>query len=382
MKKLLIISCNDNYDYETRTKYVSRYFNEKQYDITFLVANFDHRNKKIYKAERKDKIQYIHVLKYKKNVSIKRILSHIVFSIGVKNHLLSNHYDVIYHCAPPNCTIRVLSKLKKKKNFKLITEIGDMWPESIPLNKRLSTIFSFPFLIWKKLRDNYLYNSDLVISECELFKNILKRNTKLESIKTLYFCKKGFYSENENRLEINNKLLFCYLGSINNIIDIDIISSFLEKISLKTKVEFHIIGDGEKKEQLLSSLSHTNVDIIFHGAIFNNYKKMKIINQCHYALNIMKKDVCVGMTMKSLDYFSFGIPIVNNIEGDIKKIVEKNNVGFNISNENLNDVISDIICLDQNEYNSIRANVKETHKKLFSEEEYYKKMDSYLENII
>ena len=46
---------------------------------------------------------------------------------------------------------------------------------------------------------------------------------------------------------------------------------------------------------------------------------MKIINQCHYALNIMKKDVCVGMTMKSLDYFSFGIPIVNNIEGDIKK---------------------------------------------------------------
>jgi len=198
----------------------------------------------------------------------------------------------------------------------------------------------------------------------------------------LYFCKKGFYSENENRLEINNKLLFCYLGSINNIIDIDIISSFLEKISLKTKVEFHIIGDGEKKEQLLSSLSHTNVDIIFHGAIFNNYKKMKIINQCHYALNIMKKDVCVGMTMKSLDYFSFGIPIVNNIEGDIKKIVEKNNVGFNISNENLNDVISDIICLDQNEYNSIRANVKETHKKLFSEEEYYKKMDSYLENII
>ena len=86
----------------------------------------------------------------------------------------------------------MLSKLKKKKNFKLITEIGDMWPESIPLNKRLSTIFSFPFLIWKKLRDNYLYNSDLVISECELFKNILKRNTKLESIKTLYFCKKGF----------------------------------------------------------------------------------------------------------------------------------------------------------------------------------------------
>ena len=62
MKKLLIISCNDNYDYETRTKYVSKYFNEKQYDITFLVANFDHRNKKIYKAERKDTIQYIHVL--------------------------------------------------------------------------------------------------------------------------------------------------------------------------------------------------------------------------------------------------------------------------------------------------------------------------------
>lgn len=55
MKKLLIISCNDNYDYETRTKYVSKYFNEKQYDITFLVANLIIEIKKYIKLREKTK---------------------------------------------------------------------------------------------------------------------------------------------------------------------------------------------------------------------------------------------------------------------------------------------------------------------------------------
>ena len=123
MKRAAIISCNDNYDYDTRTKYVSKYLEKNGYKVDFIIADFDHRNKMPYIVERDDNIIYIHVGEYDKNLSIRRIKSHIEFARGVEKYLLKQQYEVVYHCAPPNYTIKVLSKLKEKKKFKLITEI-------------------------------------------------------------------------------------------------------------------------------------------------------------------------------------------------------------------------------------------------------------------
>ena len=128
-----IISCNDNYDYETRTKYVSKFLQNKGYRVVFIVADFDHRNKSRYTVKRNDNIVYIRVKEYTKNISVARIMSHIEFAKKVKEHLENNNYDLIYHCAPPNVTIKAVAKIKKQQNFKLITEIGDMWPETMPV---------------------------------------------------------------------------------------------------------------------------------------------------------------------------------------------------------------------------------------------------------
>lgn len=49
----------------------------------------------------------------------------------------------------------------------------------------------------------------------------------------------------EDRIEL------CYLGSINNIIDCDIIGTFINELSNRKETIVHIIGDGEKKEILL-----------------------------------------------------------------------------------------------------------------------------------
>ena len=53
----------------------------------------------------------------------------------------------------------------------------------------------------------------------------------------------------------------------------------------------------------------------------------------------MKDSVKVGLTIKSIDYFSYGIPIINNIKGDTWKIVEDKNVGINFNQQSfLNDI--------------------------------------------
>ena len=61
MKKAVIITCNDNYDYNTRTKYVEEFLKKQGFEIRHLISDFDHRSKKYYKALHEGSIDYIHV---------------------------------------------------------------------------------------------------------------------------------------------------------------------------------------------------------------------------------------------------------------------------------------------------------------------------------
>lgn len=378
MKKAAIISCNDNYDYDTRTKYINKYLEELGFEVDFIVADFDHRNKKKYVAIHPGNIKYVQVKEYKRNLSVARIISHLEFAHKVSILLSKSQYDLVYHCAPPNSTIREISKLRNKRDFTLITEIGDMWPETMPVSKKIKKIGSLPLYIWRSFRDKYLYNSDVIIAECELFKNQLIKNTGLNKIKTVYFCKDAQYINEFHHNKIQNSVELCYLGSINNIIDYSIVAMLVEKISKRKRVNVHIIGDGEKKNEMIDYITKSGGNVVFHGIIFNDEKKREIFSKCHYALNVMKNDVYVGMTMKSLDYFAFGIPMINNIGADIGHMISKYNLGFNINIGNCNIVADEIINMSENDYKRIRENVRSIHMKYFSIESFNNKMDRIL----
>lgn len=379
MKTAAIISCNDNYDYETRTKYVYDFLHEKGYVITFFVADFDHRNKKKYSTDRPDNLKYIHVRPYEKNLSVKRILSHFDFAKGVKNELKCHHYDLVYHCAPPNSTIRVLSNIRKNRSFKLITEIGDMWPETMPVSEGIKRILFIPLGIWRLLRDKYLFNSDVIIAECNLFKKQLEKNTGLSQIRTLYFCKKENFVNKSNNFNQENRISLCYLGSINNIIDCDMIGMFVSELAIDREVIVHIIGDGEKRKELIDLIKSNGGQPVFYGKVFSEESKKEIFSKCDYCLNIMKTTVNVGMTMKSLDYFSFGIPIINNIGGDIGDMVVSESIGFNIDSDTIKDVVKNIKEVDSESYLNMVNNVRKVHSKYFCIEKFNQEMGQMIE---
>ena len=59
-------------------------------------------------------------------------------------------------------------------------------------------------------------------------------------------------------------------------------------------------------------------------------EKINILAPCDYALNIMKDNVSVGLTIKSIDYLSYGLPLINNIKGDTWKLINDEKIGLNI----------------------------------------------------
>ena len=271
--KALIITCNDSYDYGTRTYYVEHVLKGKGYSVEFLISDFDHRSKKRYKIGHEGMVHYIHVPAYKRNLSIGRIISHIRFGQKVKHFIMVGDYDLIYHCAPPNYTIKQISKCKDEKQFKLITEVGDMWPESIPIGDSLKKVFEVPFKIWRGLRDKYLDNSDTIIAECDLFRDAIRRNTGLSQVQTLYFCKKFTGESRTISYEPGDPISLCYLGSINNIIDIDIIVKIISEIAKRTMITMHIIGDGEKRHELIDRAEKAGAKVEFYGSMKQKKEK-------------------------------------------------------------------------------------------------------------
>jgi hypothetical protein len=337
--KSLIINCFDTFD--ERVNLVNQSFVKMNIETVIIKSDFSHRYKK--KIISRDNSVYIPTPQYIKNLSLKRLLSHIIFSHRAYKFISKQSFDIIYVVVPPNYLLNRIARLKSSKNFTLIADIVDMWPESFP---SLKIFFSPLFNIWKNYRNNSLRRVDLLITECQMYFDKLKNIPFSGKHKTLYFAKENDYSEKPLAKTISNNIGFLYLGSINNIINIDLIVNLVAAVKKYMSVSIDIIGDGEKREELLEKLASNNIKTNFHGIIFDDEKIKEIAEKSMFGLNLMKEDLNVGLTMKSIHYFQLGLPLINNIKYDTHDIVSERNCGINIhSNSNLDILAYDIFNL-------------------------------------
>lgn len=329
--KICIVNCFDTYEH--RVDLLLNTFKSLGHKAIVLTSDFRHIEK-TKRNEKKSGYKFFRTEPYSKNLSFKRIKSHRHFSRDVSNYIKSNieKIDLIWALIPPNSLVKDLSRIKVKyPKVKLIYDLIDLWPETMPVKKIKEF---FPFTYWRDLRDKYINKADYIVTECNLYQNKLKKILSASKVKTLFFSRP--YEKYKPDLHLpNDKIALCYLGSVNNIIDIDTIVNIVKTFQMTKPVKLHIIGDGEKRERLITKVKATGADVIYHGKIYDRQKKQFIFDGCHFGLNIMKSSVCVGLTMKSIDYFEFGLPIINNIKGDTWNIVESANIGFNW-NENTN----------------------------------------------
>ena len=117
------------------------------------------------------------------------------------------------------------------------------------------------------------------------------------------------------------------------------------------------------------------IEYRYHGAIFDEKEKESILSHCSYGLNMMKPGVCVGMTMKSIDYWSHGLPVINNIPGDSERLCREEGLGINT--DDAKDTISDILSENLTDENS-RKHIREVYKDRFTEQAMHRILDQHL----
>lgn len=374
--KITFISCFDNYD--IRIKPAIDFFESKGLNCDYVTSNFNHRSKKKNNERPYKNTTLLSVPKYESNLSIKRIISHIVFSYKAYRIVKKKNPDLVYMIIPPNFLVYLFKKIYLKNNTKVIYDVYDMWPETFPTNKKNKLIHSI-FLFWSGLRTKNIKYSNVILNECKLFKDKIDRDVNSNSSEVLYLCSEdlneNYFLEQRELLlnSMSDEIIFSYIGSINNILDIDLTIDILHEVNKIKKVKFLIIGDGEKRSELLNKLERLKINYEYYGLIYDDDLKKEILQKSMFGINLMKDTVFVGLTMKSIEYFKNGIPIINNIKHDTENLINEYKAGINFTNHN--ELAQSILKQTEDEYISLRENTKKLYEDYFSKSAYNFKME-------
>ena len=168
------------------------------------------------------------------------------------------------------------------------------------------------------------------------------------------------------------------MGFINNLIDIPAISALLGPLQHLRPLVLHIIGDGETRDAFISAVEAVGVKAEFYGKVYDPAQKQAIFDKCSFGLNIMKDSVCVGLTLKSLDYFGGALPILNSIEADTWELVENRGVGINIDRADLAATARQIAAISPAQQQAMGEKTLQMYGELFTEAVFQKTLLSVL----
>jgi len=322
--KAIVVNCFDTY--EDRVDLVHEVLKEQGYAVKVIQSDFRHLEK-VHRVEPKENFVFVKSKPYDRNLSVSRLWSHYNYAVDAFKLVAAIKPDLLYTFVPPNSLARLAARYKtENKGVKLILDLMDLWPESMPIGNAKKYP---PFAFWGAMRDRSLKHADIVITECDLYQTVLKDVLEGLNTTTVHLAKKEIYVRRNTQLS-NDQVNLAYLGSINSIIDMPKIRKVIEIIAELKPVTLHLIGDGASRQELIDAARAGGASVEYHGIIYDPQEKQAVFDRCHFGLNIMKDDVCVGLTLKSIDYFQHGLPIINSIRADTAEMVETYGVGVNV----------------------------------------------------
>ena len=339
-KQAIVISAYDYY--ENRAEHICNLLKQNGYETVYLIAGYNHYTKKMV-TEPRPEATVIPTIAYEKNVSLKRILSCLIFSKGVMKKIAEDRPALVYSIIPPNSLSFRLGKGKKKYGYKLALDIIDSWPESFSIGNKWVALAIKPFFaFWRWVRNHYVDSADVLIGVSEMALSQLPQTDAPRRL--LYPLPKA---EGHDPGEVCSKdpdtVSLCYMGGINKLLNIDRVAEIVSSIGSKKRVHFHIIGAGEKKEYFINELKKAGAEIFDHGAIFDWEEKLKIYEVSDFGINVPNPSALVTMSLKGSEYFCASLPVISEAMGDTENIIAKYHTGINSTGLPAEEV-AELIC--------------------------------------
>lgn len=308
-------------------------------DVSIITGMPNYPTGKIFKEYRRyffvsEKVDGIDVKRYwlyasnsKKTVPrIFNMLSFSISSLFSLFYLIKRKNDFLIVESPPltlGLTGWILSKLSKSK---LVMNISDLWPLSA---KELGAINEDGFM-YKSLEsvERFLYKrSAFCLGQSQEIVDYIKAH----GAKDVYLFRNGVDPsrfENYTRTfeKTDKPLILTYAGLLGFAQGI---YGICKNINFKEiNAEFHIYGAGGEQFEIEEFIKeHPNNGICYHGKV-SREEIPNVLKFSDCTLIPLVKNIYGAVPSKIYESMASGLPIIFSGEGEGKKIVETNNLGW------------------------------------------------------
>lgn len=376
-------------EYETRVRNnkMAHFLQLQGYNVTIFSASTIHntkinliKNGEKYIKKEYDDLKFVHINcpNYEGN-GLKRKINMVVFPWKLYKYTknFNEKPDVIIN----DLTVMAFDfpfKIARRYKCPIITEIRDLWPESIIAYGLLKKKSLLAKLLYRVEKNAYI-KSDSIVFSMEGGKDYIvekgwNKNVELEKIFQInngvdleeFEYNKAHYKIDDTDLENNCIFKVIYVGSIRkaNNIEMLINAAKILQNNQKNNIKILIYGDGNEREMLMQQCKNEGIEnIIFKGQIDKKFIPYVLskgnLNLMHGASPEISK---YGLSLnKSFDYLASGRPILSDIDTKYDYII-KNNAGIKVSCDP-NSICQGVLYfynLDEKSYENYCKNARQT----------------------
>ena len=346
-----------------------RAFKNCGYQVTHVSTDFDHAQKAYVDLPLEENVdgvcvKRLHVMAYVKNLSVRRILSHLQFANKLRKFLnsLEDKPDYIYCVTPTSTSAYVAGKYCKKHGVKFIIDLIDVWPDSLmPLYKtKLIEIATAP---WSYITHRAYKMADYICGESIKYANHAHQFNPSVPWYPVYL---GVNKEKTRILVAESKVVLsekkapirlCYGGDLGNSYGFDAILEALTYIQEKgVAYEMLFVGGGDRQEYIEDYSKDHNLNVTITGKIpYCDY--LKYLSSCDAAFNAFTKNTKVVHSYKFNDYMATGNFVLNNLKGETAEMIDKYKIGVNYDDKLLGQVLYDV-CTKWDKYQLYKNNIE------------------------
>lgn len=267
---------------------------------------------------------------YGSNVGAARLLSHLHFAFKAAAYFWKNRnrYDVVYATAPLNVMAWLVFVLAAGKTR--IIDVVDIWPDVLPFSPLARMLLAPAFALWKWFFKSAVGKADLVMAVSDEF--ICEAARYASKTATV----KRFYIGHEKLMAMTEKepvFTIAYVGNLGRLYDFETLIDVLAADRLRDRVQLFVIGSGDRQDWLLGALESRKVQYRFFGPVYDHQRLADILRGCHIGFNGYI-NTTAAFSYKANTYFAAGLPILNSMNGDLRRLVAAHRLGENYEGGN------------------------------------------------
>lgn len=357
-----------------RTGLIADKLVKKGHQVRWWVSGFEHQRKKqIFQEDQEVALVNGSILQvlcgcgYQKNISLARYFDH--WLIAKKFRKIAPQFpdpDLLLISMPCYLLAFEAARYAQKRNIPYIVDVRDLWPDIFvsAAPGKIGKTFARAILSPDYAKVEYLLKNArgiTAMSESILLWALQKAKRQRSENDDVFYLGYKKYDQIQKQEQVNSmqlpktegKRLIVFIGTFGLSYELSLLLDAAEYFYRQGNREIHFVlaGDGEQ-EGFLKKKAAALQNVTFTGWL-GKKDISSLLKKASVGI-IPCKSVVGAFPNKTFEYFSFGIPVLSSLEGEVADKINKFRMGFNYKHGDLSGlcealklITSDLVLRDQ-----------------------------------